>query len=133
MSSKKPALVAGSKPTHNPALPKVAITLNEAQYYLEFDFNAIAVAEEATGLNLFGTFDFTNLSVIKYRAMLFASLLKNHPKMTLERAGSFVTIHTLPEITLKLVEAWHGSRPEVKEAEGNVVAEDDDPLDINKN
>jgi hypothetical protein len=59
--------------------------------------------------------------------MLFASLLKNHPKITLEEVGPLVTAHTLADITIKMVEAWHGSRPEiVKSDEGNAEAEGDE-------
>ena len=125
MSSKKTTSIASSKPKQNPALPRVPITLNGEEFVLQYDFNAIAVAEELTGLNLFSTFDFTHLSVTKFRAMLFATLLHNHPNMTLEKAGSFVNAFTLADITVKMVEAWHASRPEVKEAEGNVGAEDE--------
>jgi hypothetical protein len=130
MSSKKFA-----KPAQNPALPTVAITFNDKEYRLCFDFNAIALAEEATGLNMFSSFDFTHLSATKFRAMLFASLKHNHPDITLEEAGAFVTSKNLAEITVKMVEAWHGSRPEVKEAEGNVEAEaeDGDVIDTQSN
>ena len=122
MASKKIASIVSSLPSHNPALPRVTVNLNGNDYVLEYDFNAIAVAEELTGLNLFSTFDFKGLNVVKFRAMLFASLLKNHPKITLQEAGSFVTAYTLGAITLGLVEAWTGSRPEVKEDEGNEEA-----------
>lgn len=99
------------------------MTVDDKTYTLEYDFNAIARAEELTGLNLFSSFDFTHLSVVKFRAMLFASLLKNHPKITLDDAGNLVTVHTLPALVVKLVEAWNGSRPEVEEAKGNGEAE----------
>jgi hypothetical protein len=125
MSSKKIAAVPGKKPLHNPALPRVPITFNDKEYTLEYDFNAIAVAEEQSGINMFTTFDFQRLSTSNFRAMLFASLLKNHPEVTLEEAGSFIRAQNLAEITIKMVEAWHGSRPEVvKEAEGNAIAEE---------
>jgi hypothetical protein len=135
MASKNTTSIASAKPKQNPALPRVSITLDGDEYYLQFSFNAIAVAEQLTGINLFGSFDFTQLSATKFRAMLFASLLHNHPKMTIEKAGSFITAFTLADITVKMVEAWHGSRPEVKEAEGNVEAEaeDGDVIDTQSN
>lgn len=123
MSSKKPSLVAG-KPGKDPVLPKVPITLDGKERHLIFDFNALAVAEHMTGMNLFTSFDFTNLSASRFRAMLFASLLAENPDITLEECGSFITVHSLPDITVKMVEAWHGSRPEVvKEEKGNAEAE----------
>lgn len=118
MSSKKSLSVAG-KPGQDPALPRVPITLNGKKLHLVYDFNAIARAEELTGLNLFSTFDFSHLSVTKFRAMLFASLLKENPEITIEECGDFITAKTLADITIKMVEAWHGSRPEVKEEAGN--------------
>jgi hypothetical protein len=123
MSSHKPSLVAG-KPGKDPVLPKVPITLGGKERHLIYDFNALAVAEQMTGMNLFTSFDFTNLSASRFRAMLFASLLVDSPDITLEECGQFITVHSLPEITIKMVEAWHGSRPEVKEAEAEAELED---------
>ncbi len=124
MSAKKITALPGKKPLHNPALPKVSITFDGKEFVLEYDFNAIAVAEEQTGINMFTTFDFQRLSATSFRAMLFASLIHNHPEITLEEVGTFITAKNLAEITIKMVEAWHGSRPEiVKEAEGNADAE----------
>jgi hypothetical protein len=125
MSSKKITALPGKKPLHNPALPKVSITLNGNDYVMEYDFNAICTAEELTGINMFGSFDFQRLSTVSFRAMLFATLLHNHPDMTLEQVGPLITAKSLPEITIKMVEAWHGSRPEVvEEAKGNAEAEE---------
>lgn len=121
MSSKKSNLVAG-KPGQDPTLPRVPITLNGNEYHLVYDFNAIARAEELSGLNLFGSFDFSRLTATKFRAMLFASLLKENSKITLEECGLFITARNLADITIKMVEAWHGSRPELVE-EGNAQAE----------
>jgi hypothetical protein len=121
MSKKTTAISA--VPTVNPALPKVPITLNGKQYRLVFDFNAIARVEELTGMNLFGSFDFTNLNASKFRAMLYASLLKENPAITLDEAGELINAKNLAEITIKMVEAWHGSRPEiVKDESGNADA-----------
>lgn len=115
------------KPKGNPLLPKVPLTVGDETYTLAYDFNAIAQAEELTGLNLFTSFDFQRLSVVKFRAMLFASLLKYHPKITLEQAGDLITSKNLAEITIAMVEAWHGSRPDITEgAPGNAEAGDDE-------
>ena len=118
--------IASAQPVHNPALPRVPITFDKVEYYLEFDFNAFCIAEEKTGINMFGTLDFTHLSSTKLRAMLFASLVKNHPDMTLERAGSFIVISNLPEITVAIIKAWTGSMPEQTKddvTEGNETPE----------
>lgn len=123
MAKSKPTVISKSSAVKNGALPRVPVIVEGHEYFLEYDFNAIAKAEEMTGLNLFSSFDFTHLSVTKFRAMLYASLLKAQPDITVEEAGHLVTYKTLAMLTIKMVEAWHGSRPEVKEDEGNAQAE----------
>lgn len=114
MASKKVSSVAGV-PGKDPTLPKVPLQIHGRQYFLAFDFNALATAEAATGLNLLGSLDLQNLNVIQYRALLFATLLKENPTITLEEVGSLVTLATLPSITMALVQAWTGSQPEIVE------------------
>jgi hypothetical protein len=113
MSTSNLTSIASAQPVHNPALPRVPITFDGVEYHLEYSFNAIAIAEEKVGINLFGAFDFTQLTVTKFRAMLFSSLVKNHPDMTLERAGDFIRASNLADITVAMIKAWHGSMPEV--------------------
>jgi hypothetical protein len=115
-ASKKPSIVKG-KANRNPALPRVPVTIDGETYHLEYNFNSIAIAEEHTGLNLFNSFDFRGLSVVKFRAMLWSSLLVDRPEITIEEAGDLVRYDTLPILTLALVEAWLNSRPEIAKDE----------------
>jgi len=114
MPPKKMSLVAGV-PGSDPTLPKVPLTIKGKTYFLVFDFNAIAKAEELTGLNLLAALDFSNLNIVKYRALLYSALLTGSPKITLEEVGNLITVHNMGEVTLALVEAWTGSKPEVVE------------------
>ena len=114
MASKKVS-VAGV-PGVDPTLPRVPLVLNGKTYYLHFSFNAIATAEELTGLNILDSMDLQNLNAIKYRALLYSTLLQEDPSITLERVGNMISLATLPAITVALVHEWTGSNPEIVEA-----------------
>jgi len=104
--SKKPAIPI------NPTLPKVSIEVNGATYYLAFDFNALCVAEEATGQNLLQrVFDLRDMPSRTFRAIFYAALLKVQPEMTVEQAGALITPGNFDTIYPKLVEAWLESVP----------------------
>lgn len=100
-------------PGKDPTLPKVPLTIDGITRHLVYDFNAIAVTEELTGINLLECIDLQNLTAAKYRALLYSTLLKENPDITLEQVGALVRFDTLPAVTVALVEAWTGSRPEV--------------------
>lgn len=104
-------------PVQDPTLPKVDVTVGGKKYFLCFDFNALAVAEDATGLNLLRSLDFQNLSAKTFRALLFAALLRQQPDMTLEAAGSLITASSAPKLTEALVRAYMESNPEADESE----------------
>jgi len=57
-------------------------------YKLQFDFNALVRTETLTGLNL-GSIQ--NMTAGQTRALVYASLAKHHPKVTLEDAGGLLT------------------------------------------
>lgn len=95
-------------------LPNVPLTLNGTTYHLCYSFNGIAVAEELTGLELLaGSMDLQNMNASRFRAMLYASLLKGQPKITIDEVGDLINPKSIPEIVTALVHAWTGSRPEV--------------------
>ena len=102
-------------PGSDPTLPSVPLELHGKKFHLAFDFNAIATAESLTGLNLLGKMDLQNLNAVQYRALLYSTLLKKHPEITLDEVGAMINLATLPAITVALVHAWTGSQPEVIE------------------
>jgi hypothetical protein len=129
MASRK--LSVAGKPGSDPTLPKVKLTINGTDLYLVYDFNAIATAEELTGLELLaGSMDLSNLNANKYRALLYASLLKFQPDITLGAVGDLIKPATMPAIVTALVHAWTGSRPEIIADEKKDVSENPDvPLE----
>ena len=96
----------------NPTLPNIALELDGTTYRLAFDFNALCMAEEVTGQNLMQrVFDLREMPAKTFRAVLWASLLKAQPDVTLERSGALITPGNIPTIYSKLVEAWFASVP----------------------
>lgn len=103
-----------------PTLPQVSIELNGQKYGLCFDFNALAHAESATGLNMLQALDFQGLSATTFRALLFASMLKLQPEITLEQVGNLIQYGTLPELYKAVARAYTESQPEPEQESPNV-------------
>jgi hypothetical protein len=106
--------------THTALLPKVSVELDGKSYGLAFDFNALARAEELTGLNMLKALDFQGLSATTFRALLFASLLKLQPEVTLEEVGSLIQYAKLPDLYKAVARAYTESQPEPEPASPNV-------------
>lgn len=87
----------------------INLELGGQEYSLIFDFNAIARAEKETGLNLLEAFNPEGMTATQFRAMLYASLLKAHPDITLEAAGDLVSLGGILRISKALGEAWSNS------------------------
>lgn len=104
-------------PGLDPTLPNVPLVLNGTTWHLAFDFNSLATVGSLTGLNLLSKLDLQNLNAGEYRALLYSTLLKNHPDLTLEQAGSLINLASLPAITVALVHAWTGSQPAIIEGD----------------
>jgi hypothetical protein len=112
------------KPVIDPTLPKVSLEITGNKYLLCFDFNAIATAEQLTGLNLIRALRSDEWSALQLRALLYSALLKLQPGTTLEDAGALINIKTMAKVTNAIVEAFTESHPEPEKAEAdpNVVA-----------
>ena len=105
-----------SQPAADPTVRYTKLALADVIYLLAFDFNAMALAEEISGLNLLQSMrSLGDLSVSQTRALLYAALLKKQPKMTLADAGNLLNFRTLPLITKTLGEALTNSLPEETE------------------
>jgi hypothetical protein len=88
--------------------PTVGLEIGGKTRKLAFDFNAICVVTELTSIDLLES------SLMRWtppvaRALLFASLLHDDPTLTLEEAGSWVTINNLGNIRPAIEAAWFGS------------------------
>lgn len=112
----KPKTVAGT--AADPTIRFATVELDGETYKFAFDFNAIAEAEAATGLNLIhgiNAFFRSDWNASQLRALLFASLHLGHPTLTLEDAGRLLRLDSINAITNGIIEAWRLSAPEKKE------------------
>lgn len=92
-----------------PADPTLAFTdlkLGNKTYKLCFDFDAIAIAEEISGMPLMAGVNFSNVGVKRVRAMLYASALKAQPEVTLKEFTRYITPVNIKKIEKALLEAW---------------------------
>ena len=104
--------------SNTPADPTIQFTglkLGSKTYQLCFDFDAIARAEEITGMPLMAGVDFSAVGVKRLRAMLFASALKAQPEVTLQEFTRFINPVNVPKIERALVAAWIASVKEEEE------------------
>lgn len=93
-------------------------------YRLAFNFNALALAERATGMNLLrGGLIFMNyeFSVQELRGLLFGALLIAQPDITVQEAGELLRIDRLGDVLVALKQAFALSYP-TKNEEPEVLA-----------
>lgn len=93
----------------NPTQPSTVVTIAGQEFRLAFDLQAIAEAEEVSGLPLITGItakvaQTPKLSLV--RAMFYASLLRHHPTVTSAGASASVTVHNWVEVWTKVLEAW---------------------------
>jgi len=108
----------------NPTKPPTTIVVDYDTYYLLFDFEAIADAEDLTGRPLLTGLskkDITTPTVSLVRSMLFACVHANHPKLTYEQVKALVTRDNLAEVWGKVLEAWTAG---LAEPEPEAIAEE---------
>lgn len=111
---KRPS-VAGS--AADPTVEFAVLEIDEQKYKLAWDFNALALAEEKTGVNLLdgmAGFFLNTATLSQYRGLLWAAMLKAHPGTTIEQAGMLLHAHNLPDIRRALAQAYNLSLPEKK-------------------
>ena len=107
--------VAGT--TEDPTIQFTELTLGNKTYKLCYDFDAVAKAEALTGMALLAGVDWTNITLPRIRAMLYASALKADPKVTLGEFTKHITHRNILRIQIALADAWTESTPEKDEPE----------------
>lgn len=76
-------------------------------FTLEFDFDLLVKAEEATGFNLLTAVMHIDLvGAAVFRALLLALLWKHHPALELAGMGALITPDTLPKIGQAIAALW---------------------------
>src|SRR5579872_7172332 len=104
--------------TPAPIVEFVTLEIDGEVYSLGgLDFNAIADAELVAKCNLLLGIAgmLTNgMTAQQTRGLLYASLRRAHPKITLQDAGNLVRVDTLPDINDALLRAYNASLPEGK-------------------
>jgi hypothetical protein len=99
--------VAG-KPGSDPVLPNVELIVKGETYHLAYDFNAICLAEKETGINLL-TSVIGEITASSLRGLLWASLLKENPELTLDEVGALIQPTNIPTVRKAIVTTWFGS------------------------
>src|SRR6185437_4275349 len=92
----------------DPTLPKIPVKLGGVERYLCFDYNAIVLVEEKTGVNLLKA-SIGQPSMTSVRAMLWASLLHGDPELTLDEVTALIRPRNIPAIHYALNQAWYSS------------------------
>ena len=93
-----------------------ALELGGKTHKLIYDFESIVKAEEATGLALLVGVDWSNVSVTRIRAMLYASMLQAQPEITLQEITPLINFANILKIERALVQAWRGPQEPTAEA-----------------
>ena len=106
----------------DPTLPQVTLILGGVERHLCFDFNAIVIAEKATGVNLLHAI-VKDVNATNLRGLLWAALLKESPELTVDEVGSLITMRNSNIIYQALITAWFGSVGEPDEDTEEAKAE----------
>ena len=101
----------------DPTVRYVPLKLGGTTYQLCFDFDAIARAEEMTGMELLFGVNWSRINAKRMRAMLVACMLKAHPDITPEKLTRHITHKNLFAINEALVAAWVNSTPDADDEE----------------
>jgi len=115
----KKVKVAGA-PALDPTLPKVSLELAGETWQLCFDYAALAIAERKLAeagevVNMLLVMDIRNLGASRLPIVFFASLVRCHPEITLEKVRSMVTMESFSAVYDAVVDAYVASCPSLKE------------------
>jgi hypothetical protein len=102
----------------DPTLQFTDLIVGGKTYKLIFDFDSIAFAEAQTGIPLLVGIDWSKITAVQMRAMLYASMLRGQPQMkdnpakSLEEVAKLLRPKNMIAIESALVKAWGDSTPE---------------------
>jgi hypothetical protein len=93
-----------------PTINAVKIELDKERT-LRFDFNALSLFEEATGLNSLDGETWQKLNARSLKAMLWSALKHEDDAITLSQVGAMIHKGNVSYITEKITEAYKGAAP----------------------
>lgn len=102
--------------------PAVSIELGGKKRHLLLDLNAMAAFEEATGKNIFDELQKQKMSALNFRAFIWACLLHEDKKLTLEQVGSWLRPDDIIKLSQQLNDAIKNALPGEGEAKGPLAA-----------
>jgi hypothetical protein len=101
-------------PGTDPTLPLVPITLDGKKYHLVYSFAALALAqknlrEQGVIVNLLHCLDLSNMDAERVVPLLYAAMITDTPKITVEAVIKLVTIRNLGAIFEGIANAYSAS------------------------
>lgn len=97
-----------------PTIKTVKIELDRERA-LRFDFNALSLFEETTGLNSLDATIWGSLNAKNLRAMLWSALKHEDPGLTQEQVGEMIHTGNIAYVTERITEAYKSSTPDQPE------------------
>ena len=102
-----------------PVVKSISINLDKERH-LRFNMNAMVKFEEVSGKSLLSGLNTANLSVTDLRALLWACLIHEDKKLTLDQVGEMISLDNLQEVTQAVTQTMSSSMPDKKgEADPN--------------
>ncbi len=98
--------------------PTAKIKINDQEYTMVFDMNAMAIIQEETGRNPFGEELWENLGPLETIAMLYGFLNSNHPDVTKKWLRKNIHIGNMKGIIESMQDAWIKAIPDEDEGDG---------------
>lgn len=99
----------------------------ELNFKISFDFNAMSLVEETTGLSMMSGEVFSEPSATKTKVLLWAGIQANHPeyagKEGLDTIGSLLNLDSGKDALLAITEAFFAALPKEKAAQLKAAAE----------
>ena len=92
--------------------PTAEVKIGEKTYTMTFDFNAMAIIQEETGRNPFGSDLWNNLGPLEVIDVLYGFLNTQHPEIKKENLRKMIHIGNMKHIITVMQEAWEKAIPE---------------------
>lgn len=106
----------------SPAEPAHTVNLDGREYRVRYDFAALGLFHEITGVNLLHGWDAAKFGPNEVIAFLFSGLHHNHPDVTFQWCSEYLNLDNYEEILIQLRPALKTAMPEPdgeKQAGGN--------------